>query len=68
MRRLCTRPTWARWPRRRSGSPILQRQLEEGGRACAQGVQRQLLSWLRRGNNPCTQVVLGIGSQTGKGR
>ena len=36
------------------------------GRTCAQGVQRQLVSWLRRGNNPCTQVVLGKDSHTGK--
>ena len=49
-------------------SPILQRQLRGGGRACAQGVQRQLLPCLRRGNNPCTQVVLGIDSHTEKGR
>ena len=46
--------------------PILQQQPEEGGRTCAQGVQRQLVSWLRRGNNPCTQVVLGKDSHTGK--
>ena len=34
-------------------SPILQQQLREG-RACAQGVQRQLLSWLRRGKIPAS--------------
>ena len=29
-------------------------------RACAQGVQRQPLSWLRSGNNPCSQMILTI--------
>ena len=48
-------------------SPILQRQLEEGAgmrAGCSASTFILIAAW----ENPCTQVVLGIDSHTGKGR